>query len=189
MVALRLVLALAAALIAGAARAEDCPAPPDHGARIDALLAEAREAPTEGAAREIAGRMWELWAEAPNEQAQAVLDRGMTRRSGYDLAGALAEFDRLVAYCPDYAEGYNQRAFVNYLRQDFAAALVDLDRAIALSPNHVAALSGRALSLLGLGRTDEARDALAEALALNPWLPERGLAAPGGPLAPTGQDI
>ena len=75
MIALRLALALAAALIAGAARAEECPAPPDHGARIDALLAEAREAPTEGAAREIAGRMWELWAEAPNEQAQAVLLR------------------------------------------------------------------------------------------------------------------
>jgi len=42
---------------------------------------------------------------------------------------------------------------------------------------------------MGLQRIDEARSEIARALALNPWLPERGLAAPGGPLAPTGQDI
>lgn len=95
----------------------------------------------------------------------------------------------LIAYCPAYAEGYNQRAFVNFLRQDYQSALTDLDRALALSPNHIAALSGRALSLLGLQRVEEARVALKRALDLNPWLPERHLAAPGGPLAPPGDDI
>ena len=39
------------------------------------------------------------------------------------------------------------------------------------------------------GRTDEARAALQAALALNPWLNERHLAAPGGPLAPVGTDL
>lgn len=133
--------------------------------------------------------MWVLWATAPNQQAQAILDRGMTRRAAFDYAGAMADFDRLVAYCPAFAEGYNQRAFVNYLRQDFAAALGDLDRAIALSPKHIAALSGRALTLLGLHRSDEARAALQRAMSLNPWLAERGLAARGGPLEPRGQEL
>jgi Flp pilus assembly protein TadD len=67
--------------------------------------------------------------------------------------------------------------------------LTDLDRAIELSPNHVAALSGRALSLLGLKRLDEARDALNTALELNPWLSERALLEPGGLLDPPGKDI
>lgn len=169
--------------------ADTCPMAPDHAADLDHLIAEARAAQSEGAAREISNRMWELWADAPNEQAQAILDRGMSRRSSYDFIGALEDFDALVAYCPDYAEGYNQRAFVNYLRHDFAAALPDLDRAVALSPKHVAALSGRALTLMALGRMDEARAALAEALDLNPWIPERGLAAPGGPLEPLAKDI
>ena len=176
------------ALAAGPAAAE-CPAAPDHGAKIDALLEGTRAAKTEYEARKIANDMWGYWTDAPDEVAQAMLDRGMGKRRSYDFLGALGDLTKLIAYCPDYAEGYNQRAFVHFLRKDFAAALPDLDRAIALSPNHVAALAGRVLTLVGLGQTEAARETLEQALALNPWLPERGLAAPGGPLAPDGEDI
>lgn len=167
----------------------DCPAAPDHTADIDAVLSEIRAAETEGAARALGNSLWELWTDAPDEAAQALLNRGMTRRSGFDFLGALEDFDALVAYCPAYAEGYNQRAFVHYLQRDFAAALRDLDQALVLSSNHVAALSGRALSLYGLSQLTEAKAALEAALALNPWLPERHLLAPGGPLFDLGQDI
>lgn len=183
------VAALSIGLMAGPGRAQPCPTAPDHGAKLNMLISLVQGAKTENEARAVSDQMWELWTDAPNEQAQAMLDRGMTRRRSFDYLGALADLDALVAYCPEYAEGYNQRAFVNYLSGNYAAALVDLDRAIALSPNHIAALSGRALTLVGLGRTDDARDALAAALALNPWLPERGLTGPGGPLEPRGKDI
>ncbi len=185
-------LILSAVLSAGVAIpafAETCPPAPDHAARLGELIAQIQQAETEIAAREISNQMWELWADAPDEAAQTVLDQGMSRRNAWDLLGALREFDRLVAYCPDYAEGYNQRAFVNFLRQDFESALTDLDRALELSPNHIAAMSGRALTLMGLQRMEEARVALAEALELNPWLPERHLAADGGPLALPGKDL
>lgn len=162
---------------------------PDHVADVDDLIAQAQDATTESEARQIGGEMWELWTDAPDATSQMLLDRGMRRRDSYDLAGAFGEFDALVTYCPDYAEGYNQRAFVNFLRQNFTDALVDLDRALALSPTHVAALSGKALTLMELDRMDEARIVLAEAIKLNPWLPERSLAAKNGPLAPLGQDI
>ena len=174
------------AALAAPAKASDCPAAPDHSTPLEGLLLEIQQAETEMQAREIASRMWEYWADAPDERAQEILNRGMTRRSAFDFLGALEDFDQLITYCPEYAEGYNQRAFVHYLRRDFAAALIDLDRALELSPRHVAALSGRALSLYGLARLEEARAALAEALKLNPWLPERHLADPGGPLAPQG---
>jgi len=179
----RLVALCAALVLPGhLARADECPQPPDHSASIDGLIEQVQQAEDEATAMQISNQMWELWGQAPNEQAQAVLDRGMSRRSGYDFTGALEDFNILTDYCPTYAEGYNQRAFVHFLRQDFAAALADLDRALELSPRHVAAMSGRALSLFGLSRPEEARAALEAALALNPWLPERGLVAPGGPL-------
>lgn len=152
-----------------------CPAAPDHSAALNALIAQVQKAPDEASARLISNDMWTYWADAPDETAQEILDRGMRKRAAWDLLGAREDFDALVKYCPNYAEGYNQRAFVNFLRQDYQAALPDLDRAIELSPRHVGALSGRALALVGLGRDAEAQDALAAALELNPWLPERGL--------------
>lgn len=174
-----------------------CPQGADHSEPLEQLIHQIQRAENENEARLLSNQMWTYWAQAPDEVSQAILDRGMSRRASYDFLGALADFDELISYCPNYSEGYNQRAFVNYLRQDYAAALEDLDRALALSPRHVAALSGRALSLYGLERFAEAREALGRALSLNPWLPERHLATPGGPLqpdpapddAPVGQEL
>jgi tetratricopeptide (TPR) repeat protein len=155
------------------ALARECPVPADHSARISALLEQVREADTAQEAQLITNAMWELWSQAPDEAAQAVLDRGMAKRAGFDLLGAIADFDRLIAYCPTYAEGYNQRAFARFIRGDYPQALADLDRAIDLNPRHVAAMAGRALTLMGLGQVEEGQAALRAALALHPWLPER----------------
>ena len=68
-----------------------------------------------------------------------------------------------------------KRAFALFLKRDFDLALADLDRALERSPMHIAALSGKGLTLIGMGREDEGRAILREALELNPWLPERHL--------------
>ena len=167
----------------------ECPAPPNHSGALANLINDANSAETEAQGKAISSQMWELWADAPDAAAQAILDRGMGRRSAFDLLGAIADFDTLVAYCPDYAEGYNQRAFANFLQGNFARAEVDLRKAIELSPNHVAARAGLALTYMQMDRVDEARAALEAALKLNPWLSERHLIGKGGPLAPKGQDI
>lgn len=167
----------------------DCPAPMDVSAELETLFAEAREATSDQAGRALSGQMWELWLKAPDAAAQEVLDRGMRKREIYDFAGALTDFDRLAEYCPLYAEGFNQRAFVHFLREDYDRALVDLDKALSLQPRHVGAQSGRALTLMNLDRIEEARAQLEEALENNPWLSERFLMAEGGPLAPKGKDI
>ncbi|MGR3321454.1 MAG: tetratricopeptide repeat protein [Pseudooceanicola sp.] len=165
---------LALAMLAGPLSAE-CPPPPDHADRVAELLAEVRSAETADAAQRITNEIWALWADAPDAAAQEVLDRGMRRRAGFDLLGAIADFDRLVDYCPDYAEGYNQRAFAHFIRQDYPAALSDLNRALSLDPAHVAAMAGRALTLMALGRFEEGQAALRAALELHPWLPERNM--------------
>ncbi|WP_375691144.1 tetratricopeptide repeat protein [Pseudooceanicola sp. LIPI14-2-Ac024] len=171
---------LCLAVLATPLPAADCPPGTDHSDRIAALLSEVRAAETEAEARRLTNAMWAIWAEAPDEAAQAVLDRGMEKRAAFDLLGAIAEFDILVDYCPDYAEGYNQRAFAHFIRGDYPAALTDLDRALARDPNHVAAMAGRALTLMGLGRTEEGQAALRAALALHPWLPERRMLTEAG---------
>lgn len=168
----RFITALFFALPCGPAFAA-CPPVPHDPAVLAPLLDAVRKAPSEAVARELSGELWKIWTKAPDAVAQEMLNTGMRQRESYDFAGAVLTFDKLVAYCPDYAEGYNQRAFARFLQQDFDRALVDLDATLELAPYHHGALSGRALALMGLGRMEEAQAQLRAALELNPWLPER----------------
>ena len=142
----------------------ECPPAPDISDQIDVLIAEAHAAENDMAGQAVSDKMWQLWLKAPDAAAQAALDKGMRARSSYDFISALDAFTRLVEYCPDYAEGFNQRAFIYFLQQEYALALADLDKALARSPRHVGAQSGRALTLMELGRLAEARVQLLAAL-------------------------
>jgi tetratricopeptide (TPR) repeat protein len=162
-------------LCAGPVLAQDCPPPPDREAERRALMAELRAAPGPAEAGRTSAMLWEIWADAPDARAQAMLDLGRSLIARRQLGQARAALDGLVDYCPDYAEGWNQRAFAAFLAQDLEAALADLDRARELSPEHLGVLSGRAMTLMGLGRDEEGQAQLREALRLNPWLAERSL--------------
>lgn len=171
------ILYLATVLLCSPAFAS-CPPLPERSERHNALMDLIEAAPSETVARDFTNELWGIWATAPDETAQEILERGMNRRASFDLTGALSDFDTLVDYCPDYAEGYNQRAFVNFIRQDYDAALKDLTKAVELMPDHIGAIVGQALALIQLGRDREGQIALRRALILNPWLPERNRVTP-----------
>jgi len=139
------------------------------------IYRDLRVARSAGQARGLVERLWQIWTEAPDATAQDLLDTGMALREGASFAAAREVLGELVAYCPDYAEGWNQRAFAAFLSADFEAALADLDMALELDPRHLGALSGKALTLIHLGRDDEAQLALRDTVRLNPWASERGL--------------
>ncbi|MGO4915827.1 tetratricopeptide repeat protein [Pseudogemmobacter sp. W21_MBD1_M6] len=161
--------------LASPAFAQTCPVVTDQDPRKSELMSAVKDAPNEMEARALTNQLWEIWSKAPDAVAQEMLDRGMKHRAAYDFDAAIVAFDALIAYCPGYAEGYNQRAFVNFLRMDYPLAVGDLEKALELAPDHIAAMAGLALTLQGLGRTKAAQSALREALKLNPWLPERNM--------------
>ena len=152
-----------------------CAELPDRSAQKDDLYAELRLAPSPGDAQALSGELWQIWLDAPDDRAQALLDQGiaLNRLGARDEARDL--FGLLIDYCPDYAEGYNQRAYAAFLAQDYEAALTDLDEALDREPRHLGALTGKALTLIGMGREEAAQEPLRKALRLNRWLSERAL--------------
>lgn len=158
-----------------AAKAAACPPAPDHEAAKDEIFRQLQLSQSEGEAQGMSVLLWEYWLDAPDEVAQDLLDRGMAARNAFDYAGSLSILSELVAYCPEYAEGYNQRAFSAFLAQDFTSALADLEQAQALDGRHLGVLTGKALTLMSMARDDEAQEVLRQALRLNPWLGERHL--------------
>ena len=156
----------------------NCPPVPERSARHAELMEELAKAPDQPTAQNLNQELWGIWITAPDEASQELLLNGMKKRGSYDYLGALSDFDRLVGYCPNYAEGYNQRAYIHYLREDYEASLADLATTLRIIPDHIGALSGRALALFKLGRHHEGQLALRQALAFNPWLNERFLLKP-----------
>ncbi len=164
------------ALAAQPALAE-CPPGKETSALRAALHARLMNAQSEAEAARIARSIWRIWLVAPDAQAQDLLDRGIARRDSWDLEMSAALFDRLIAYCPDYAEGYNQRAFTRFLQRDYDGALEDLDSVLAANPSHFGALSAKAMALVQQGRPRRALKTLRQAVAVHPFLRERPMLA------------
>jgi len=165
-------------LLIAATPAVACPPLPEISIEQRELMRQVREAPDPETGRFLSSKVWEYWATAPDAYAQELLNTGLERRGTYDLDGAHSAFEALVEYCPHYAEGYNQRAFVNFMRGEFASALIDIDRVLEMRPDHFGALAGRALTLMSMGDVEAGQEALKEALDVNPWLPERRMLIP-----------
>ncbi|MCA8883417.1 MAG: tetratricopeptide repeat protein [Rhodobacteraceae bacterium] len=168
-----LMTALLCAAMGSPAAAETCPPPLAFESRKAQLLETLQGTRNENAGRFLTRELLALWSTAPDRRAQTLLDLGMELRDRQAFDAAEGVFEQLIAYCPAYAEGYNQRAFLRYLVRDFDGALADLDAALTRDPHHAAAMAGKAMALMQLGRVAEGQETLRLALQLNPWLPER----------------
>ena len=143
------------------------------------LFQTLKQAPTERDGRLAENAIWMWWLDqAPTPEVREAVDRGMERRESYDFEAAEAALDIAVREAPTYAEGWNQRAFVRFLRDNVEGALSDLEMAVDLEPDHFAAWSGMYHVLMRTGRPEAAIAALSKAVTIHPWLKERGMLPP-----------
>lgn len=157
--------ALAALMLApGLSRADQ------NDERLDALFQQLQEAETTMAALPLEADIWTIWHEHPDPQVQALLLQGIAQMNADDLRGALMTFDRVVAQAPDFAEGWNKRATVQYLLGNHKASEADIEATLALEPFHFGALSGLGLVCLAQGEYFRARRAFLSALEVYPTM-------------------
>ena len=141
-------------------------------AKLRDLLARLARAASAREADEIEREIWAAWHEADDAAAATWMQRGLAALEARDLATALAAFDRVVELAPDYAEGWNKRATLHWLRGELEESLADIDRTLALEPRHFGALSGLAMIREVQGRPFEALEALEKLLHIHPLLPQ-----------------
>ncbi len=139
------------------------------------LFSALKNAPDKKVARAAVSAIWDMWQTAPDEKAQKLLDQARQRMRVYDFAGAIEYLDDLVAYAPDYAEGWNTRATTLFLQEKLDLSLVDVEKTLALEPDHFGALAGKGVILMRQGRIELSQKALKRAVAINPYLSERSL--------------
>jgi len=124
--------------------------------------------------RNAEGDIWRFWFDqSPTEEVRTALDAGMERREAYDFEAAENILDTVVESAPAYAEGYNQRAFVRFLREKYDDSQEDLEKALELEPDHFGAMSGLFHILRRQNRQKAALSLLQKAVGIHPWLKER----------------
>jgi tetratricopeptide (TPR) repeat protein len=169
------ICAVIAALVLAVPGAALAAGPYVDEAALDELFAELRVAPSATAADGITREIWSNWMNPSDSELAARMATASAFLTIGDTRSCLKMLDTIVTDFPDYSEGWNQRATVEYMIEDFDASLADIDRTLALEPRHFGALSGRVMIYLRQGRHDEALKDMIHALAIHPFLSTRDL--------------
>ncbi len=164
-----LIGAVLAVVVAGAAAAEmrrDLTA--DAGGELDSLFEALAAAPNVTVAIHIEAKIRKRWIAAGGPTLALITSRALDAILKKDYDHALDLIETAIALDPDYAEAWNQRATIHYLRDNYGQALVDLERTLALEPRHFGALADLGQVFRDLGDKPRALAAFRAALKLNP---------------------
>jgi tetratricopeptide (TPR) repeat protein len=146
---------------------------PQRGDRIknlDFLFDALKAAPDGESAKAIEQRIWALWFASGSDTADLLMTRVKTAVEGKDLDLAAKLLDAIIEIRPEYAEAWNRRATLNFMKKDFGGALSDIRQVLAREPRHFGALSGLGMILQEVGEEKRALEIYRRALAVNPHL-------------------
>jgi len=166
---MRLRLLLLALLFLGLAAVPPAWAGPREQ-ELDRMFARLQATTSETEAQALSQAIWIVWTTPDDSNVADMMRRGLRAMNQKNLDEALELFDRMVKYAPDFAEGWNKRATVNFMLGDYEASVADIQKTLSLEPRHFGALSGLGMIYEELDRLPLAIKAYEEALKANPHL-------------------
>ena len=114
--------------------------------------------------------LWSAWCRSGNAEADRLFRAGVDAMQSRKLAEAEEIFGRVIEMLPAFAEGWNKRATIRYLRKNFKGAIADCQETLARNPNHFGAASGQGLCHMSVSQFREAAICFRRALEIHPHL-------------------
>lgn len=142
----------------------------DREARLDRLFDKLAGAKTAEDAKRFEHTIDELWGRSGSDTADLLTLRAEELVAGEDSEGALKLLDAALQAKPDYAEGWNKRATLYFLRGDYVSAMSAIRETLRYEPRHYGAWAGLGRILEQTGDNRRALDAYRRALAIHPHL-------------------
>jgi tetratricopeptide (TPR) repeat protein len=142
----------------------------DRTHNVDFLFGALKVAPDENSAKAIADRIWAVWLESGGDTTNLLITRVRSAIESKDLDLAIQLLDGIIAFKPEYVEGWNQRATVYYMKKDYTRALGDLSEVLKREPRHFGALFGVGVIMQEFGDDRRALEVYRRALALDPHM-------------------
>jgi len=144
-------------------------------ATLDKLFAALKAAPDADTAHAIDQQIWRMWMSPSDPDLAGKMAAVFASEQAGNLPAAMMLVGKVIAQYPNYAEGWNQRATMEYQLQDYDDSLADVDKVRAIEPRHFGALSGKVLVYLAKDDRPNALKAMIKALEVDPFLAEKAL--------------
>lgn len=139
-------------------------------AHLDALFTQLADPGNEHWQRAQA-QIYAVWGESGSASMDLLAMRADQAMEAQEMDVALSFLNDLVRLAPDFAEGWNKRATIYFLRDEYARSLGDIARTIELEPRHFGAWAGLGIILDRLGDKKGALEAYRRASEIHPHLP------------------
>ncbi|MHA1107983.1 MAG: tetratricopeptide repeat protein [Alphaproteobacteria bacterium] len=136
--------------------------------RLGPLFDQLKEAMSSTEADPIEQSIWRIWSNSGDMEVDTLMAKGIVAMARERFEDARDVFDEIVRMAPEFAEGWNKRATLNYLTGDFKASVADVEKTLMLEPRHFGALSGLGLISLAIGEDERALEAFEAVLAIHP---------------------
>jgi tetratricopeptide (TPR) repeat protein len=114
--------------------------------------------------------IWALWCDHVDPALAHQMELATRAMAAKRLEAAETYLNRLIEDDPTWAEAWNKRATVYFIREDDAAAVTDIAQAIDLEPRHFGALCGLGMICERQDEPEAARFAYKCALKAHPGL-------------------
>jgi tetratricopeptide (TPR) repeat protein len=142
-----------------------------NGTYPDEAILRKRLADENPIVRELAEQgVWLLWGRSGDDRIDALMARAASEAQAGNLDAAIATYTEVIKRKPAFAEGWNKRATVLFVKRDFRRSLADCEEVIKRNPNHFGALSGYGQIYFELEQYEKAIGYWKRALKANPNL-------------------
>jgi tetratricopeptide (TPR) repeat protein len=151
--------------------APEAPKPETRAETLKRLYDELAKTSDPAAAEPIVRSIEQIWLQTESPTAMLLLNRALiaAQEKNFDLA--LHFLDSVTELYPDWAEGFNRRAYIYVIKLDYGRALGDLRRVLALDPGNFRALEGLVQVLRTMGQDKAALDVVRTLLKAHPYSP------------------
>jgi tetratricopeptide (TPR) repeat protein len=166
----RLITLFVCLSLSAASAAQPAPDAAPPGSSLDTLYERLGKARTQEEAKGIAGAIERAQLRSGSDTADLLMSRALSAIKSGKSDLALELLTATVAVSPDYAEAWNRRATLYFLKNDYARSMADIAQTLKREPRHWGAWAGLGMILRDTGDKKRAYDAFRKALAINPHL-------------------
>jgi tetratricopeptide (TPR) repeat protein len=135
---------------------------------LERLFDQLKKDPKESSASATARMIWREWSTSGSKSIDLLMSWAASAMKKQEFAKAEDLLAQVIVLKPKYAEGWNRRATLYFSKQDYSRSLADIEQTLSLEPRHFGALSGLAVIMQRLDRTQDALKAWYRVLEIYP---------------------